>query len=181
MICSPFSISIVREITLCLGGKPTLLPTLKAVNDECSLFPTPLWSQSFTQTRLGYSDAPALNFDGEKQGGGGWWLSQWQQWIPRSSSFRFSSGAWSVWRQCQWGTRHAQHQPVFRSSGIMSLPGALSLVQSFSVDLAIVQSPWPPPISDPGSSASQVILRTSQNPILLKSAKDNFWHLQLRR
>lgn len=104
MICSPFSTSIVRETTLCLGGKPTLLPTLKAVNDECSLFPTPLWSQSITtQPRLGYSNAPALNFDGEKQGGGGWWLSQWQQWIPRSSSFRFSSGAWSVWRQCHWG------------------------------------------------------------------------------
>ena len=102
--CCLFPISIMDEITLCLGGRQNLLPTLKAENTECSLFSVPLWNQSTitTTTRLGYSDAAALNFDGKKQGGGRWWLSHWQHWISRINSFWFSSGALSVQKWWLW-------------------------------------------------------------------------------
>lgn len=100
--CSPFLISIVGEITLSLGEKQNLLPTLKAESTACSLFSVPLGSQSTNTTSHGYSDAPALNFDRKKQGGRGWWLSQWQHGISRTSSFWFFSGALSVQKQWQW-------------------------------------------------------------------------------
>ena len=89
--CSPFLISIVGEITLCLGGKQNLLPKLKAENLDAH-FSHCLWEVSTTTISLGYSVAPALNFDAEKQGGSGWWLSQQQHWVSRTSSFWFFSG-----------------------------------------------------------------------------------------
>lgn len=164
MVCSPSTISIVREITLWLGRKQNLLPTLKPKNDACSLFPVSLWSQStITQTRLGYSMHLSWTLMEKSKvvvgddDGCGWGWSQWQNWIPRSSSFRFSNGPWNVWRQDWWVTRHAQHHPVLRSSSILSSPGEVHFWYIFfSVSLDPVQSRWPRSISEPGSPAFQV-------------------------
>lgn len=144
-------------------------------------FLSAFWKPEHNHNSLGYSDARALNLDGKKQGGSGWSLSQWQQWISRTSSFWFFSGALSVQKQWQWN-QSAQH-PRCSSCGIMSsqaTPHPFCLYTIFSGDLPTVLSPWSQPISEPSSPAFQVILWTIQNPILLVSATDNFWHLPLR-
>lgn len=184
MVCSPFTISIVREITLWLGRKQNLLPTLKAKNEACSLFPVSLWSQStITQTRLGYSMHLSWTLMEKSKvvvgddDGCGWGWSQWHNWIPRSSNFRFSSGPWNVWRQDWWVTRHAQHHPVLRSSSTLSSPGE---VHFWYIFFQWVWTLFSPP--GPDKFLNLVLqhsrwMRTIQNPILLKSVKDNFWHL----
>ena len=176
--CSPFLISIVGEITLCLGGKQNLLPKLKAENLDAH-FSHCLWEVSTTTISLGYSVAPALNFDAEKQGGSGWWLSQQQHWVSRTSSFWFFSG---ILKCPEAMTVEPDVLSIQAATAIASHSHQIPLLlcKIFFSGLGHFLSPWSQPTCESSFPAIQVILWTIQNPNLLVAAPDNFWHLPLR-